>query len=261
MSDGQLSGRRLLLARPVRADDPLPGLVQRAGAELLELPVLRIESAENQQAIKDCILDFDNIDIALFVSARAARNTLDWLDQYWPMLPQGVTYLAVGESTAAVLSAFGCEVQWPAVQQNSEGLLALPALQQVRDKRITIFRGQGGRELLAETLRERGARVSYCELYCRVEDTFNISLLREQVADADGLFAHSGEILQAIGPVNDWQVEHLAVVVPSLRVLSIARELGYKHIRCAENASAEAMCAAFIAHFTDCNGKPGKANL
>ena len=50
---------------------------------------------------------------------------------------------------------------------DSEHLLALPELADMAKQRVLIFRGEGGRELLAEALSARGARVDYIECYRR----------------------------------------------------------------------------------------------
>ncbi len=52
---------------------------------------------------------------------------------------------------------------------DSEAVIALPefAADAVRGRKVLIFRGDGGRELLADTLRERGASVEYVTCYRR----------------------------------------------------------------------------------------------
>ncbi|VAW92696.1 hypothetical protein MNBD_GAMMA23-2493, partial [hydrothermal vent metagenome] len=78
---------------------------------------------------------------------------------------------------------------------NSESLLAHPALQNVDGKTITIFRGIGGRNLLAETLRERGAQVNYAEVYQRHCPQINLQQLEKawQQHPIDAICITSGE--------------------------------------------------------------------
>ena len=252
MAEQVLKGTRVLVIRPRRQPDSFCKLLQASGAEVEQTPVLSIQPAANQQGIKDLIIDFDNTDIAIFVSVNAARIATQWLDSYWPMLPVGVDYFAVGKGTAAVLNEAGIEAV-SAQQQNSEGLLELPQLQQVEGKRVTIFRGVGGRELLSEQLTHRGARVQYCELYHRQPEPEQIALARNQLASVQVLVAHSGELLQALGSAEHIQQTDLQLVVPGQRVAAIAAELGYCNISVAENAGPEAMLSALQKGLQDCH--------
>jgi uroporphyrinogen-III synthase len=127
--------------------------------------------------------------------------------------------------------------------------LALTELQDLSGQRVIIFRGCGGREILGDTLIERGARVDYCELYKRVINPEQALLARQQLSQNDCLVAHSGELLTALGDVSGEPGADTIVVVPSVRVAEIARELGYKNIVSAANALPESMLAAVAKAF------------
>jgi uroporphyrinogen-III synthase len=220
--------KRILLIRPQRQEDQLLSMLEKTGACVTHTPVMTIEPVVESQQIKSQILELDNFHKAIIVSGNAAELAAEWIDKYWPMLPVGIDYFAVGKQTAALLKQAGIEADCPSGRQNSEALLQLPQLQQLDNQRIIIFRGCGGREILAETLIDRGARVEYCELYKRVID----------------LVAHSGELIQAMGEAEGTVFADTAVVVPSERVSAIATELGYRRVISAENALPESMLAA-----------------
>ena len=60
---------------------------------------------------------------------------------------------------------------------DSEALLALPEMRDLAGKRVVIFRGDGGRELLGDTLIARGAIVEYAECYRRSKPTSDAAVL------------------------------------------------------------------------------------
>ena len=176
-----LAAKHILMIRPQRQDDQLLSMLENTGVQVTHTPVMAIEpivespEIESQQ-IKRQILDIDNFHKAIFVSGNAADLAIEWIDKYWPMLPVGIEYFAVGESTAVRLKEADINALCPRGRQNSEALLQLEQLQQLENQRVIIFRGVGGREILAETLTARGARVEYCELYKRVVDSQQLAL-------------------------------------------------------------------------------------
>ena len=202
-------------------------------------PTIQIASTENRQHAIEQLQTSNQANYIIFISANAAEQAIHWLDQYWPMLPD-VQLFAVGQHTGEILRDYGCTVLCPEHQQNTEGLLhEMPQLQSLDNQSVIIFRGAGGRTTLADTLTSRGAIVSYCDLYRRVIDP--VSLAQAQLEQYLCLVAHSGELLQAMGPARTVDTR---LVVPSERVAAMGRELGYSHISVADNALPDSMFRA-----------------
>ncbi|WP_394173814.1 uroporphyrinogen-III synthase [Thalassotalea litorea] len=100
----------------------------------------------------------------IFVSEAAAKFALQTCaPDIWP---NNSLYYAVGPATAKALAPITSNL-YTGQTFDSEGLLALPSLQRVNDQNILIIRGNGGREHLAQTLRQRQANVAYNEVYQR----------------------------------------------------------------------------------------------
>lgn len=254
-TDDALGGLRVLVTRPGPAAAELCAALSAAGAVPVAFPALAIEpvppgdASPEGRRIAAALLEFDRVDIALFVSVNAVHAGMDWLEHYWPQLPVGVQWLGVGQATARALEARGVAVaDIPGRAENSEALLALPALQQVSGRRALIFRGSGGRPHLAEALRARGARVDYCEVYRRalpVPQRPLAAVLAE--AQVQALTAASGETLENMltlaGDAVD-ALRALPVVVPGERVAGLARARGFRRVLVAVNASAGATVEA-----------------
>src|SRR5690606_13169266 len=216
-----------------------------------------------------------------FVSQNAVNFALAWLDDYWPQLPTGIEYFAVGETTARALQKYGLRVSALTATEtgamNSETLLREPELQQVAGEKIIIFRGCGGRGYMGEILRERGAHVSYCELYQRhlpesAKAQFAMasddqSQHEQQNPQVTLVALHSGESLQhyvevlaqlakdvqaseLVGRETVKKLQALPVLVPGARVADLARAAGFNKVIVAENATDKSMTAALGAYIS-----------
>ncbi|MGL6161028.1 uroporphyrinogen-III synthase [Microbulbifer sp.] len=248
---GELRSRRILITRPAHQSRGWRAQLEAAGATVDSIPMLAIEAIDSgpeQQAIKNHILNFDLADHSVFVSQNAVRIGFDWIEDYWPQLPKGPRYYAVGAATARALRERGVPVEADGDTMDSEALLALPALRDIAGQRALIFRGRGGRTLIGETLRQRGARVDYCELYRRLLPPDAPQQLAAYAQQPDAISVHSGETLanlaQCIGQSGRESLRDALLVCPSRRVAEQARELGFARVRAARNAGDSAMLEA-----------------
>jgi len=260
---------RVLLTRPVGQVEALASAIALQGGATLCLPLLSIVPVQERgdiERVKARILALDACDIAIFISTNAAHLGLEWIENYWPQLPVGLEAYAVGPGTAAVLRQHPWPVHCATTGVTSEDLLALPGLQQVQGKRIALFRGKGGRELLAETLRERGAQVDYIELYTRQVPTHTRTEVLEalQQKRINCVVLTSLQIFESFlsllkgpeqpptaldlpqdTPANPLLVlqQTLTLIVPSARVEQNARRAGFIHVLNAGGADDQTVLA------------------
>jgi uroporphyrinogen-III synthase len=162
-----LSSLRVMVTRPARQAGPLMEQLAAAGAKPWLFPLLEIApcgSAELDHHIKQ----LEQYDMAIFISPNAVHYGVEAVTahQTWPV---SLTLATVGAGSAHELELHLRRIPdiMPAGGNDSDALLAEAAMQNVDGKRILIFRGQGGREQLAKTLRARGAEVDYAEVYER----------------------------------------------------------------------------------------------
>ena len=136
---------------------------------------------------------------------------------------------------------------------SSEGLLALPGLASLQNQRVLIVRGEGGRQLIAETLADRGARVDALACYRRGPVAYDGEQLRADLASCAPalIMVSSGEGLSSLSrllqPREHTNLARITLLVPSPRVADDARAQGWQRVVTVENASDEAMLAAALA--------------
>ncbi len=260
----------VVITRPAAQAKHWAEALTAAGFQSTTLNLLEIVPVNNEdqvRAVKNKILDFDLYQKAIFVSQNAVEFGMQWIEDYWPQVPTGIDFFAVGTTTANKLADYGVLVTDLAVSANSgmtsEDLLRAPGLQQVEGEKIIIFRGCGGRGLMADELRKRGAWVDYCELYQRqlpARAETQLQALARQISAAEQqylLSVHSGESLEnllqivpRLMPASQTALLDLPLLVPGQRIAAQAKAAGFSRIVCALNATDVAMTQALVSYLS-----------
>ncbi len=228
------------------------------GYAVLEAPLLEIAAVSDKKLAiaNNKVLNLNEYQKLIFVSQNAVDFGVKSIDEFWPQLPMGLSWLAIGSRTSEVLlqklkANFDETASIVSATQamNSEELLAQPELISVADEKVLIFRGCGGRPTLADTLEQRGAKVEYCELYERLIPKASMSILHEAgLSDVDVLPVFSAEGLENFMTLVDNsrlpELKNMALIVPSTRVEKIARNYGFERLWVARNATEAQMLFA-----------------
>lgn len=161
-----LAKLRVLVTRPAHQADNLCDKIDQLDAKALRFPTIEIKISDKCQSTLTINNTIKQYDIALFVSQNAVHHAFQFI--HAESLPKQLKIGVIGKGSLASLNNYGIQSQAiPSQTYNSEGLLSSQLLSDVQHKKVIIFRGQAGRNLLGDTLIERGATVTYCEVYQR----------------------------------------------------------------------------------------------
>jgi uroporphyrinogen-III synthase len=228
MPDNALNGLKVLVTRPFEQAKNLVKLIEQHGGQPVLLPMLKIDPVLPDETSLHQLQQLTGNELLIFVSANAVRYGHHYVPQ---AIRHELTIAAIGRGTANELARAGLQVNLlPDTSHDSEALLALPQLSDVKDRHIVIVRGKGGREKLAETLRARGANVDYAEVYRRVAPEVKID---EHLSPAgiDIISITSGDALNNLAVLahaqqQTWVFEKPLVVFHN-RIAQQAKELGF----------------------------------
>ncbi|MEC7940957.1 MAG: uroporphyrinogen-III synthase [Pseudomonadota bacterium] len=237
----------VLVTRPGVEGQSLCQQLADEGIQAIHHPLIRIIDNPDSDHLSDQLNKSDIIIAVSHHAVAAAQNILSKTSCVWPNSP---LYLGVGQKTAHVLSKT-CKqkVNYPQVS-DSEHLLQLAELSDVKNKSILILRGNGGRELIRDSLLNLGAQVSYCETYRREYIPINDHntyqrWINKKTSKVVVTSQEQLEYLCSITPdeYSAWlSTRHL--FVPSKRIAQRAQQLGFSNVTNTQSAANQILLAA-----------------
>jgi len=226
---GPLKGRGILVTRPARQAGGFAMKIAALGGVPVVFPAIAILPPLDPASLARAHAALPTYDVAIFVSA----NAVEYGAPDWRRWPDRLATFAPGQATAEALAAVGiADARIPSTTYDSEGLLAMDQLSEVRGKRIVIFRGDAGREHLGDTLRARGALVDYVDCYRRARPESGSAGLAEAFREQR---VHAVAITSSEGLDNLWAISDAATrtawrtlptFAPHPRIAAHGRDLG-----------------------------------
>lgn len=250
MPETQLGGARVLVTRPAHQAGPLAQGIADAGGVPVLLPAIEILDPSDRGTLDRALAAAARASHAIFVSRNAVERGLPALRARG--IPATLKFAAVGAATARALEVAGIhDVLRPAQRFDSESLLELLPADAVRGRTVLLFRGEHGRELLADTLAAHGAQVEAAICYRRVRparpDPAALAQLARGDIDVATVTSVDGleNLVALAGPAGREPLMDTALIVASERVRAAGRMLGFRAaIEVAAGAGDDALLAA-----------------
>ncbi len=229
-----MPGKRVLVTRPIRQADKFITLLRQIGAIPHCLPCITIDVADDpgDHYIDNAL----ECNLLIFTSANAVDFLLQRRPAPWAARQSMSKIAAIGNTTAARLAAHGFPVDYlPAQAKGSEQLFdLLKQTTSLKNQRITIVRGNSGREKLRDDLSLAGAKVTYLEVYKRSLPSISSEEARQTFVNASpnviSITSDLGlENLYRLLPVDcHATLFDTPLIVNSVRCHTLAKTLGFQ---------------------------------
>lgn len=229
-----LAGLRILNTRPQEQAQLLSEQIRNAGGVSVECPTLEITSTGNQWINE--LPSLAQVQYALFISANAVNYCFRSLKVRHIAWPNHIHVVAIGESTANALKHYQVDVHDIPAAPDSEHVLALQRLQKLKHQNVLIFKGEGGRPLIEDVLKQRKAHVITLSVYKRIMPSispqFIQSLWRDDAVDIILLTSEQAmkHCFQLFGQEANHWLKSKPYLVISQRLAQIATSYGINTI-------------------------------
>lgn len=252
MPEKPLRGCGIAITRPAGQATRLSELILAEGGQPILFPLIAIAPLADYSTFEQALAELKHYDWAIFISSNAVQNAMPRLLDRLGSIPKNLRFAAIGPMTAAELAKFGVtDTLTPQGRFDSESLLALPEMQAVTNKKVMIFRGSGGREVLADTLKARGALVDFAECYRRVNpqlDAGDLPVLWQN-KQLHAVVITSSEAMRHLLDIADdgkaaW-IQNVRLCVNHARVAELPHQRGLK-VAIAQAPGDEAMLQCLI---------------
>ena len=237
----------LLLVQPEGSRPRLIKALTANGTAVHEHSFIQIEPLSGD------LSPLESADVVVWVS----KNAVSFAKSLTLKLPPTVRMYSVGPGTAKLAcQQFSYPTQCPLNVHSSEGLLALPELQQLDNQHWCIIKGYGGRELLANSLAQRGAQVSKVNVYQRKKKPLiDAQTMQNWITSVDSIVVTSAEQLaiflsQVPSTATTWLAQ-CHWFLPSKRLATLISFVDPSNVTITQSASETTMIETLINHGSD----------
>ncbi len=226
-----LQGLYILNTRPAHQALDFNQSLKSLGAEVINCPALKIVPITD--AWEKHAPAPSSFDLIIFISTNAVNYFFERISpQNWPT---SIITLAIGAATASALLEKQITARQPE-DSHTEGLLRMACFQQIREKKILIIKGTGGRALLQTDLINKGAHVETLDVYTRtmpdLSPQFIQQIWRDNMIDIILFTSQQGmqQVFALFGQTAQTWLQSKPSLVISQRLAGIARQMGIKKI-------------------------------
>ena len=222
--------------------------VRDLGGIAFSLPGFSLSAMGNPRQARANLREALRCDFLIFTSPSAVRFAAKLL-----FLHTRARVIAPGAGTASALKRAGLKAVQVPGRADSEGVLALPELQRVRDLSVGIVGAPGGRELLQKELAERGARITIAHVYERTPSRLNRRHFEPLLRNRSALYVplSSAEtlrhLLKALPPAPRRKLLVGTAIASSARLQRAAEDAGFARVSRAASAHDADLVAAIVA--------------
>lgn len=166
--EASLSGKSIAITRATEQAGSLRERLQALGADVIELPLIKVSAQIDKQNLADCMLELGSYDWILFTSANGVRY---FFEQFFKLFEDirslGLLRVAcVGESTAKAVEALHLKVECMPKRATAEALAeALVATGSLDSAKILAVTGNLNRDAMIKKLEEASAIVDKLQVY------------------------------------------------------------------------------------------------
>jgi uroporphyrinogen-III synthase len=251
VAEQPLAGRRIVVTRPREYAAGLVAELERLGAEVVVMPLLQIEPMRDADAVtlESALVDVARYDWIVFTSA----NGVAAVQEHLAGKLVGAKIAAVGPATAAAVRTLGVEPAF-VPERYAAGEIA-DGLGSLHGQRVLLPQADIAEPWLQAQLTARGASVEAVVAYRTVAVDPSAVEAAELVQGVDAVTLASGSgarnlaALAAKFPLVAKSLDKTCIVAIGPKTAEAAREVGLTVGLVADEASAEGIVRALVAHF------------
>jgi uroporphyrinogen III methyltransferase / synthase len=264
--DRPLFGRRFVVTRPVGQNSRLKELLENKGAEVLELPLIKILPADDRNLVAEAFAGLATYEWIVFTSANGAREFFNlFFRAFGDIRSFGPMRVAcVGETTASIVRNFNLEVEMiPPVSTAEDLAQSLIATESLDSANVLVITGNRNREILVNLLESIGHAIVdtlsvYSTDFADVTQSADLEVFRKKGADAV-VFSSSSAALSYIEQEEDLVLDKEACVPlfcsMGAQTSATLKENGLPIGIEAESPSLEAMVESLVVKFGRSSGE------